>query len=111
MQENTWARSRESSKHQGASHATYPTYFPAYLYISAFTSYVSLSSCDDRYSFFPSPGNRSAAVFAIYPLKSGLYFILFAKVCKTDSGGGLSFYHVEQKAKRSRRHEDDVTAT
>ena len=34
MQEHTWDRLREWSRHQGASHATKPTYFPAYLYIS-----------------------------------------------------------------------------
>ena len=33
MQENTWDSLRELSMHQGASHATEPTYFPAYLYI------------------------------------------------------------------------------
>ena len=31
-----WSRLRESSTHQGASHAAKPTYFPAYLYLAKF---------------------------------------------------------------------------
>ena len=47
MQENTWARLRELCVCRGTSHATYPRYFPAYLYVfQSFSSHKPLVSSE-----------------------------------------------------------------
>ena len=50
MEENMWARWRESHTRQGRSHTTWPTSFPAYLYMYCLSA--NLGNCQSSSSSF-----------------------------------------------------------